>query len=145
MLAEARAERGWSLTTAAARTGISRRMLGMLEHGQRVPSTVLAEALIEGYRLGLAAADLLRSVAMPNVGRDSPLRGRSRNSRLSPDDGACTLPDGFTTDGQGAPTGRTVTALRDLASPPAAPAQRFVRPGTEDGPRTRGTQRPPWA
>ncbi|HLQ54623.1 MAG TPA: helix-turn-helix transcriptional regulator [Streptosporangiaceae bacterium] len=76
MLARARAELGWSYTETGWRTGISRRMLSMLEAGQRVPSVVLAEDLIEGYRLGDADTALLRAVALPNVGRDSPYRAR---------------------------------------------------------------------
>jgi ribosome-binding protein aMBF1 (putative translation factor) len=76
MLAGARADLGWSYTEAAWRTGVSRRMLAMLEAGQRVPSVVLAEDLITGYRLDDGAAALLRAAALPNVGRDSPYSAR---------------------------------------------------------------------
>jgi ribosome-binding protein aMBF1 (putative translation factor) len=76
MLARARAELGWTYTKAAWWTGISRRMLSMLEAGQRVPSQVLAEDLITGYRLGAADAALLRAVALPDVGRASPYGAR---------------------------------------------------------------------
>jgi hypothetical protein len=76
MLASNRTLLGWSYSTAARRTGISRGMLSMLEGGHRVPSTVLAEALIDGYRLDAADARLLRSVSLPYVGRASPLRAR---------------------------------------------------------------------
>jgi transcriptional regulator with XRE-family HTH domain len=87
MLADARAARGWTQVQAAAWTGISRRMIGILEAGQRVPSTVLVEALIDGYGLGLAEAAMLRAVALPNVGRDSPLRACSPNIRVPPNTG----------------------------------------------------------
>jgi hypothetical protein len=49
-------------------------MIGMLETGQRVPSVALAEVLIDGYRLDAGDAELLRSVALPGVGRDSQYR-----------------------------------------------------------------------
>ena len=74
MLAGARHGRGWTQYTAAAALGVSRRMIGMLEAGQRVPSVVMAEDLIGGYGLGVAEAELLRSVALPDVGRASPYR-----------------------------------------------------------------------
>ncbi len=74
MLAQSRRDRGWSQVTAAANLRISRRMIGMLEAGQRVPSVSLAEVLIDGYHLDAGDADLLRSVALPGVGRDSPYR-----------------------------------------------------------------------
>jgi hypothetical protein len=48
----------------------------MLEADQRVPSVVLAEVLISGQRLRAADAALIRSVALPNVGRDSPYAPR---------------------------------------------------------------------
>jgi hypothetical protein len=51
-------------------TGVSSSYLAMLEGGHRVPSTVVAEALIEGYDLTDAKAALVRSVALPHVGRD---------------------------------------------------------------------------
>lgn len=74
MLAQARTDRGWNKMRAAARTGVSRRMIGMLEAGQRVPSVVLAETLIDGYELSYTEATLLRSVALRYVSRDSPYR-----------------------------------------------------------------------
>lgn len=46
----------------------------MLEAGQRVPSSAMAEDLIDRYELDDNSAELLRSVALPNVGRDSPYR-----------------------------------------------------------------------
>jgi transcriptional regulator with XRE-family HTH domain len=55
---------------AAEKLGVSFGYLAMLEGGHRVPSTVVAEVLIEGYRLTYDQADLLRSVALPEVGRD---------------------------------------------------------------------------
>ena len=74
MLARRRRELGWSLSEAERRTGVSRRMLSMLERGERVPSTVLADDLAAGYGLSPSDASLLWSAALPNVGRDSPYR-----------------------------------------------------------------------
>jgi transcriptional regulator with XRE-family HTH domain len=92
MLAWRRIELGWTYSQAAQRTGVSRRMLALLEAGERVPSTVLAAALIDGYRLDVRDADLLWSVALPNVGRASPYetglvsdhQGRSEQDRRYP-------------------------------------------------------------
>jgi hypothetical protein len=50
--------------------GLSVGMVWMLDHGQRVPSTVVAELLIEGYKLSYGEAGLVRSAALPGVGRD---------------------------------------------------------------------------
>jgi transcriptional regulator with XRE-family HTH domain len=144
ILARARAERGWSLSASGRRTGISRRMLGMLEHGQRVPSVGLAEALIEGYRLGLADTAMLRAVALPNVGRDSPLRERSPSARASRSKRTDDRPAGSTPLAGGASSSRPATAACDPASPPpVTPAERFVRPAG-DGPRGGTTQLSPF-
>jgi transcriptional regulator with XRE-family HTH domain len=136
MLVRVRAELGWSLSEAGRRTGISRRMLGMMEAGQRVPSAVLAEELISGYKLGYADADLLRFAALPNVGRASPLRAGSP---------ALVDPGGLTP-----PSTRRFARNRPrvrlaLIEQLTRPAERFVRPGTESGTRAGGTQCPPWA
>lgn len=135
MLARVRAELGWSLSEAARRTGISRRMLGMLEVGQRVPSTVLAEDLISGYKLGYADADLLRFAALPNVGRDSPLRAGNRTV----DQGAVDTPSASPVREE--PPTRPAGLIEQLTRP----AERFVRPGAEDVPQAGGTRRSPWA
>jgi hypothetical protein len=41
-----------------------------LEHGRRVPSVVIAEALISGLKLNGFEAEQLRAVALSGVGRD---------------------------------------------------------------------------
>ena len=68
----ARRTRGWSVSEAARRSGVSRRMIGMLEGAQRRPSVSTAEALIDAYRLTGDDAETVRSIAIPLVGRDSP-------------------------------------------------------------------------
>jgi transcriptional regulator with XRE-family HTH domain len=73
-LRRARVRRGWSMTRAAAETGVSRPMISQLERGLRRPSVTLAEALITGYGMDPAAADVVRSIAIDWVGRDSPYR-----------------------------------------------------------------------
>ena len=78
MLREARVGRGWSQVQAGRELGVARRMIGMLEAGQRVPSTVMADVLIDGYDLDGPEAELLRSAALHNVGRDSPCRDVDR-------------------------------------------------------------------
>ena len=65
---------GLSVSEAARRSGISRRMIGMLEHAQRRPSVSTAEALITAYRISGGHAEDVRAVALPNVGRDSPFK-----------------------------------------------------------------------
>jgi transcriptional regulator with XRE-family HTH domain len=74
LLARRRQQLGWSKSEAERQTGVSRRMITLLERGERVPSTVLADDLAEGYGLPPADSFLLSSVALPNVGRDSPFR-----------------------------------------------------------------------
>lgn len=74
MLADARARYGWPVAEAAARIGISARMVRYLEAGQRVPSTSVAEGIISAYEFDDVDAELLRSVSLPNVGRSSPYR-----------------------------------------------------------------------
>lgn len=66
----ARRRRGWSYRAAAKELGIALGYVAMLDKGQRVPSTVVAEVLIEGYDLTDDEACLVRSVAIPHVGRD---------------------------------------------------------------------------
>lgn len=69
-----RQSRGWSLSGAARQSGVSRRMIGMLEHGQRRPSVSTAEALIAAYRIRADHAEEVREIAIPYVGRDSPFK-----------------------------------------------------------------------
>lgn len=73
-LRRARVRHGWSMTRAAAETGVSRPMISQLERGLRRPSVTLAEALITGYGMDPATAEVVRSIAIDWVGRDSPYR-----------------------------------------------------------------------
>ena len=59
---------------AAAETGVSRPMISLLERGLRLPSASLAEALIAGYGMNAPDTDVVRSIAIDWVGRDSPFR-----------------------------------------------------------------------
>jgi ribosome-binding protein aMBF1 (putative translation factor) len=74
VLRNARRARGWSVSEAARRSGVSRRMIGMLEHAQRRPSESTAEALIDAYGLTGGRAAAVWSIALPLRGRDSPYR-----------------------------------------------------------------------
>jgi transcriptional regulator with XRE-family HTH domain len=74
MLVRERIDRGWSQQEAARWVGMTRRYLGYLEAGERVPSTLMADALIRSYELDPQDARLLRSIALANVGRDSPYK-----------------------------------------------------------------------
>jgi hypothetical protein len=71
---DARLRRGWSLTRAAAETGVSRPHLSLLERGLRRPSESVAEDLISAYNMTGAEADAVSEVAVPWAGRDSPYR-----------------------------------------------------------------------
>ena len=74
VLRQARAARGWSVSEAARQSGVSRRMIGMLERAERRPSVSTARALIRAYRLTGERADAVRDIAVPWAGRDSPFR-----------------------------------------------------------------------
>jgi DNA-binding XRE family transcriptional regulator len=74
VLRRARRERGWSVSEAARRSGVSRRMIGMLEAAQRRPSESTAEALIIAYRLSGERAEAVWAIAVPLVGHDSPYK-----------------------------------------------------------------------
>ena len=74
MLKYYRQAREWSVSEAARQGGISRRMIGMLEHAQRRPNESTAEALIAAYRITGEHAEDVRVIALPNVGRDSPFK-----------------------------------------------------------------------
>lgn len=68
----ARRRRGWSFRVAARNLGVSAGYLCHLERGHRVPSTAVAEVLIDGYGIDGPRAERLRGVAVPDVGRASP-------------------------------------------------------------------------
>lgn len=68
-LRQARTSRGWSLRVAAQQTGASASTLSHLERGDRLPSTAMAELLVDGYRLDRATGARLRTVARSGVGR----------------------------------------------------------------------------
>ena len=74
VLRSARTARGWSVSEAARRSGVSRRMIGMLERAERRPSVSTARALISSYGLTGERADAVRDIAVPCAGRDSPYR-----------------------------------------------------------------------
>ena len=74
VLRDYRQARGWSISEAARHSGVSRRMIGMLEHAQRRPSVSVAEALIRAYGIPAGHAAEVREIAIPFVGRDSPYR-----------------------------------------------------------------------
>jgi len=76
MLAAARRERGWSLREAARRAGVAAGTIVHLEKGRRAPSIIVAEDIIRAYRLGGLDAGRLRSAAVTDAGRSSPLRAR---------------------------------------------------------------------
>jgi transcriptional regulator with XRE-family HTH domain len=76
MLAAARRKRGWSLRQAARRANVTPGTIVHLEKARRAPSTVVAEEIICGYRLGPAEAAMLRAAAVPDAGRSSPWKAR---------------------------------------------------------------------
>ena len=69
-LTRARQRRGWSYREAARVTGVDGGYLCHLEHGRRVPSVLVVEALVEGYGLTGSDAENLRAVGLVGVGRD---------------------------------------------------------------------------
>jgi len=84
ILSARRASLGWNRSEASRQTGVSRRMILALERGERRPSVSLADAIICAYRLDGDAADVVRSAALPHVGRDSPFRHGYRRARQDP-------------------------------------------------------------
>jgi ribosome-binding protein aMBF1 (putative translation factor) len=70
VLRRARLRKGWSFRAAARATGVDACYLCHLEHGSRVPSVVVVEALIETYKIAGADASMLREVGLVGVGRD---------------------------------------------------------------------------
>lgn len=81
LISRARLRRGWSYRRAAKACGTVCGYVHMLEHGQRCPSVVMAEALISGLKLNPSEAELLRAVSLRGVGRDFDLN-RSQRERL---------------------------------------------------------------
>ena len=75
MLAAARQARGWSIREAARRAGVAPGTIVHLEKARRAPSIVVAEDIIDAYRLPPGDADWLRSEAVTDAGRALPLRG----------------------------------------------------------------------
>lgn len=74
LLRRARVARGWSVSEAARRSGVGRRMIGMLEAAQRRPSESTAGALVDAYQLTGDDAEAVWSIALPLRGRDSPFK-----------------------------------------------------------------------
>jgi hypothetical protein len=72
-LRRARRRRGWSFRRAGRAIGVNPGYLCYLEQGRRVPSVVVAEALIDGLKLDRDEAADLRAVALYGVGRDFDL------------------------------------------------------------------------
>lgn len=66
----ARTAAGLGRGRAARLAGISPSYLDKLEHGERAPSTAVAEALIIALNLPPDIAYALRTEAIPDVGRD---------------------------------------------------------------------------
>ena len=73
LIARARLRLGWSYRQAAGACGTTCGYVHMLEHGQRCPSVVMAEALITGLELNADDAESLRRVSLRGVGRDFDL------------------------------------------------------------------------
>jgi transcriptional regulator with XRE-family HTH domain len=73
-LRQGREQLGWSITQAAAETGVSRPHISLLERGLRRPSASVAEVLIDCYRMSAADAEAVRGIARELAGRDSPYR-----------------------------------------------------------------------
>ena len=76
-LRAARQARGWTGYGVARRLDVDRAHLWRLEHGTRIPSRSLADALIALYELDRDDPDTARSLrhaANPTAGRDSAYR-----------------------------------------------------------------------
>jgi transcriptional regulator with XRE-family HTH domain len=74
MLAGARRQRGWSLREAARRADVSPGTIVHLEKARRAPSIVVAERIIDVYRLADTEAGMLRAEAVEGAGWDSPFK-----------------------------------------------------------------------
>ena len=55
VLKAARAERGWSLTVAAEKTGVSKAMLGQIERGDSSPTIATLWKLASGFEMSFSA------------------------------------------------------------------------------------------
>ena len=83
VLKSARAERGWSLTVAAEKTGVSKAMLGQIERGESSPTIATLWKLASGFELSFSAflldegmatlADVEEMSVAPLFGFDSAL------------------------------------------------------------------------
>ena len=82
VLRRARLTCGWTVSEAARHSAVSRRMIGMLEHAQRRPSSATAEALITAYRLTGDDAAVVWSIALEWVGKRLAVQDGSRTARL---------------------------------------------------------------
>lgn len=65
-----RLRHGWSFRQAARVVGVSPGTIRFLEIGQRAPSVVVAEQLIDRYKMSLDDANALRDAALEGVGKD---------------------------------------------------------------------------
>lgn len=70
LLRAARKRLGLGLKPMAARAGISFPYLCLLELGQRAPSAVVAESLVDALGLDGEDAERVRAAGIPGVGRD---------------------------------------------------------------------------
>jgi DNA-binding XRE family transcriptional regulator len=74
MVATARRRRGWGVREAARRIGVSPGTIVHLEKGRRAPSVIVAENIIDAYRLPDESAEMLLAVAVTDAGRSSPFK-----------------------------------------------------------------------
>lgn len=75
MLRSARERAGAGQRETARRAGVSQGYLWLLEAGQRVPSTAVAEVLAEVLALTPEEREQLRAAAVDDAGRSNPARG----------------------------------------------------------------------
>jgi DNA-binding XRE family transcriptional regulator len=80
VLAAARRRRRWPLREAARNVGVAPGTIVHLEKARRAPSSVVAEKIIDAYRLDPSEAAMLRAEAVQGAGWDSPYK---RGARLS--------------------------------------------------------------
>ena len=74
MLRAARVRTGIGQREAGRRAGVSQGYLWLLEAGQRVPSTAVAEVLEEVLALTVEERAQLRAAAVDDAGRSNPAR-----------------------------------------------------------------------
>ena len=121
-LRRGRERHGWTMTSAAEHTGVSRLMISLLERGLRRPSESVAETLIAAYRLTGPEADAVRSIALEWVGRDSPYR-----TGVSP--------------ARAAAQHRTDSGTDEATKRPAATAQDWITWARRKSEQAQGTRR----